>query len=499
MPKSLALLLLMLACDDGGDKANPTDDTGPDTPPDDSTPTDDSTPDNTAPTAPEVSIDPATPGDGDPLTVTVLVPSEDPDGNTVTYRYAWTQNGVDAGSTTSISADLTASGDTWSVSVYPSDGIIEGEPGLASVTIAANQPPVAPVIRLEPAEPAPGDTVVLTIDNPGSDPDGDTLTQTITWTIDGAYNPALDEVMSIDGEFVDAGEIFGVTVSVDDGHNPPVSASASVTVSNTPPEIRALSISPSVPEDEDDLLARYGVDDPDDDPVTVTLTWYRDGAVASDAGATSTVPAELTTVGEVWEVEVSASDGAATTVQRSSPVTIEAGSTAYYVNSLRGVLTDDGTGAWSSFSGTWSLQITTTGPEYGDMDCANSWAVVANADSTVCPRCDFAFAGDVTSNGLSTSSGAVCTMLDADGTVEFSETVRGASTEFDFETITGPMITLANYYYRYGPSYAEPVYWSAQSGYAYYSPDYSMRSDVLTYDSGGATMLYAVYEIRIGY
>lgn len=488
-----SLLVLLLACNGEDPDKSPADDTSPVT-----TPADDTGTLNGAPGAPVVAISPESPGDSDALTVVIVEEAVDPDGDAVSYRFAWTRDGVDAGTTEEISASDTLGGEAWAVSAFASDGSEEGPAGTATVVIGVNLPPSPPVIELLPAAPLPGDDLELVIVTPAVDPEGDPLTQTITWTLDGGGLGSLDGATGVPGNFVDSGEVYTVTVSVEDGVNPAVSATATATIPNQPPDVRSLSIEPTLPEDSDDLYARYGVNDPDGDSVTSTLTWYRDGVVAADAGGNTVVPAELTTVGEVWELELAASDGIDTTVERSGPVTIFAQSTAIYYNTLVGTLTADTAGDWESFSGTWSMILTTTGPEYGDMDCANSWAVSGVADTGACPACEFVFDAEVTTNGLTTSSGPICDLLDQDGTASFQELLRGSYAEFEFYAHTGPVLALPRYYYTYGLAYAYPATWSAASGYVYGYPGYSTVSDVRTYEYAGATLFYATFQLEIG-
>src|SRR5689334_20798700 len=78
--------------------------------------------DNHAPLAPSVSIGPAGATTADDLVVTIDSASNDPDGDAVTYRYAWTKNGADASlSTETVSNGVTERDDVWAVSVIPSD------------------------------------------------------------------------------------------------------------------------------------------------------------------------------------------------------------------------------------------------------------------------------------------------------------------------------------------------------------------------------------------
>lgn len=102
---------------------------------------------NDTPTAPTVYIDPSSALDGDDLVANVTVPSNDIEGQTVTYRYDWSKstNGIlfgdilqstetTATSDTLLSSDTTP-GETWRVVVTPNDGFVNGDPGASQANI----------------------------------------------------------------------------------------------------------------------------------------------------------------------------------------------------------------------------------------------------------------------------------------------------------------------------------------------------------------------------
>lgn len=120
----MTVLLTLLAC---GDKDPVTADSGA---------TDGDTgplADNQAPGAPTVTLSPEEPRSSEDLLCTGV--SEDPDGDTVTYTYAWIQDGVDLGV-----GDHMLAGEArtpWTdvtCVVTASDGTLEGEPGEATTT-----------------------------------------------------------------------------------------------------------------------------------------------------------------------------------------------------------------------------------------------------------------------------------------------------------------------------------------------------------------------------
>jgi hypothetical protein len=104
---------------------------------------------NGAPSAPSLVFSPTAPQTADDFTAIIASPSDDPEGDIVTYRYAWQRNGVAVAETSdTVSAAETAKDETWTVTVTPNDGRMDGPAGSASLTIA-NTAPGAPVVRID--------------------------------------------------------------------------------------------------------------------------------------------------------------------------------------------------------------------------------------------------------------------------------------------------------------------------------------------------------------
>jgi len=133
--------------DDDDDSAGDDDDDSAGDDDDDSAGDDDSTPQtNSPPSAPAVSIQPATPAAGDPLECSIASGAIDPEGDPLTYDFAWTLGGLSTGhslaggsltSTLTVAAGITISGGQWTCTVTAHDGSQSGAPGSASVTVGA--------------------------------------------------------------------------------------------------------------------------------------------------------------------------------------------------------------------------------------------------------------------------------------------------------------------------------------------------------------------------
>lgn len=463
----------LLGCPPAEDKDSDTEVTDPTGTPTDDTAT--SVPENAAPTAPAVVISPEHPADGDPLGLTIVTPSTDADGDAITYRTEWSRDGTVDPTLTgdTVSADLTADGDVWSVAVTPNDGTVDGPAGTATVTVG-NQPPSAPVVHLEPVAPMAGDDLTLVVDTAAVDPEGAALTQTVTWYRNEVLYGAWADLTTVDGAYVAGGDVFRAVVGVSDGVNPVVTTEASVTVGNHAPVIDGISISPRAPEDADDVQVRVRSSDEDGDTLTTAYAWFVDGVEATDVGDADRVPSDRTSVGETWYVRVTVSDGHDTDVEDSELVTIAAQPLVRYAHYLEAVATDgDDNGTWDDLAGEWRVLLQTEGAKYGHTDC-DAYYEIASTGTFRCPGCLFAFDTTITYDAASSTMNtpAVCSFFAVDGTGQVSID-RDGSMEF---YAYGPGIGV--YYYGTPYSFGPYMYFYAYGNYAYKYPGYVMSMSI---------------------
>ena len=143
-------------------------------------------PANTPPTAPVVDIEPDPAYDDSSLSCDIISPSYDADGDSVSYTYNWLRNGSAMSLTAStVPADETAIGDNWTCVVTPFDGTDYGPAGkdtvIIQLLIPPNQPPTAPVVKIEP-DVAYNDTALwCNITSPSHDPENDSISYEYLW------------------------------------------------------------------------------------------------------------------------------------------------------------------------------------------------------------------------------------------------------------------------------------------------------------------------------
>ncbi|MEO8425117.1 MAG: LamG-like jellyroll fold domain-containing protein, partial [Actinomycetota bacterium] len=143
------------------------------------------TPPNTAPVVDSVVINQATPRTNDTLTVTVT--SHDPEGNPVTYAYQWTNNGTDISGANSATLDLATPGngdkdDVIRARVTASDASLTSSPVTSAPVTVLNTVPTA-TVSLD--DHTPGTNATLTATATAADDDGDVVTLTYVWKVNG--------------------------------------------------------------------------------------------------------------------------------------------------------------------------------------------------------------------------------------------------------------------------------------------------------------------------
>ena len=289
---------------------------------------------NSLPSVAAVGITPPSPTASDTLTCS-YTGYTDLDGEPDHSTLAWRVNGVVAGVGSTLSG-VFVRGDEVSCTVTPNDGTDDGVPVSDTVTVG-NSLPVVLSASLTP-EMVYTNTVVSVI-SMTTDAEGDPISLSHDWTVDGATRPETGSSLSGDVHF-DKHQVVSVSVTPNDGYGDgtPVSG-GSVTVLNTPPNPPTLLFIPEAPvEGEDDLWC--AVDSPatdlDGDGVSLTFTWSVDGVpwtgpLMSTAESDDTVPLSETVSGQEWTCTVTPHDGEDSGASTSITVTIENAETRVFV------------------------------------------------------------------------------------------------------------------------------------------------------------------------
>jgi hypothetical protein len=261
---------------------------------------------NGRPSAPTVSIGPVGAGAADELSVAIDAEAVDPEGDALTYQYAWSVDGAPSGASSgpTLPAGAAVRGQVWTVDVTAHDGRISGPAGSAAITIA-NTAPTASSATLSPALPTVTDALACA--GVGEDIDGDTVSFAVAWTVDGALQAETGPTLA--AGLARAGQVVGCEVTPFDGveSGAPV-ASATVTVQNTAPTATSVEITPAAPRTGEDLSCAAVGDDVDGDTVSFAYSWTVNGVAA---GAGPVLPAASTARGDVIGCSATPHDGAA--------------------------------------------------------------------------------------------------------------------------------------------------------------------------------------------
>jgi len=279
---------------------------------------------NSAPLIDRVTLSPSAVRTNDMLQASVA--AHDADGDAITYSYEWLRNGAAIPGAIGSSLDLSIAGngdrgDTIAVRVTASDGQTTSAPVTASMVVADTAPNATVVLDVT----SPTTNQVITASSTASDADGDALTYTFTWKVDGAVrnvvsgpnaSSSIDLAVAGNG---DRGQTVLVEVVASDGTLQSPTASASVVVANTSPTV-TVSLNDTSPQTRDVLVATAAAQDADADPLTLTYTWSVNGIVRQ-AGTSNTFDLAVKgngDNGDVVSVITTASDGTASATASAS-------------------------------------------------------------------------------------------------------------------------------------------------------------------------------------
>ncbi len=272
---------------------------------------------NGLPDAPTVSIVPVAPFTTDDLVVSVDLPALDPEGDPLTYGYAWSVDGVvsTTSTTDTVLASATTRGEAWTVEVWAADAWGAGPTGSASATIMNSAPTLASVdVAPDPATRA--DTLVCAPSGYG-DADGDADATTFVWSVNGI---SVATIPALSGAFV-TGDVVTCAATPFDGTDAGLTLYDSVAIQNSAPVVDSVDLSPTVVYTDDTVAVTVVSHDDEGDTVSLAYTWTVDGVLVATTGSSldgTTAFAKH----QVIAVEVTPSDpdGAGTPVSASVAV-----------------------------------------------------------------------------------------------------------------------------------------------------------------------------------
>jgi len=289
---------------------------------------------NNAPTVDSITISPTNPTTTDTLVATSTSSDADMDSITIT-EYQWRRNGELLGITTStVDPISTNKGESWSVEARSFDGTDWSSWVTSSSIQILNSVP-----NLDSASISAGEVTTdenISVSSTMSDADGDSLTMSLKWYLDGTLQPEYNNQAMLSAQLTNKGDIWTAVVEAFDGfETSTTSQTFTVQILNSDPTI-SLEIDDEVTS-QDTLTLDALVADRDEDVIeTVSITWYRNGFRESSLDNATTVPSTYLGPGQEWSVEMVVTDGEVIVVSEASVIIDNAPPLA-----VISVLTDD--------------------------------------------------------------------------------------------------------------------------------------------------------------
>jgi hypothetical protein len=369
---------------------------------------------NNPPSASGLQFTPSNPVTTDTLTLSYTYQDQDGDSESGT-KIRWYKDGQLISSRndqTTVPPSLTSKGETWNVTVTPSDGTDDGTPVHSSNLLVVNSMPMITSAEITPEDALESDD--LSLIHSSSDADNDVRTVSATeWYVDGSKVTAFDGDTTIPSVAIRDGDVWYAKIKVNDGEvDSDWFTTQDVTIGsdNTPPVLQSVSISGGPFTTVDDIQATAQATDADNDALTYEWDWPGTmGAVSS-----SMLPSFYTEKGESWKVRVRVTDGEVysdwmesnlVVIQNTAPVlsslTINQDEVYFAEDATYTYEASDIDGDQLTVSESWSLNgdLLTLTLSVSDDDMANSntltdTVVIANSLPTL------AYNGEVTQTAL---------------------------------------------------------------------------------------------------
>ncbi len=267
---------------------------------------------NTAPTKPEIGIEPSLPRVGEAVRVKVMKAASDLDRDVLTYRYSyWVDDRpLHLPESTDVIPPFTLRKHSRvRISVAAFDGEVEGPAAEAELTVA-NTPPPPPTGRvLWPREPRTNDALFARVVDQEADADGDAIGYRYEWLKNGQKTSYQREVPA---SATRKDERWTLVLTPFDGEALGAEVRAEVVIENTPPPEPSVILGKQEFDTSERIEPLVKVSEDDDgDPVRIELQWVRNDEPQRFPKEQRWLGPELTRRDDVWEVWAYTSDGQA--------------------------------------------------------------------------------------------------------------------------------------------------------------------------------------------
>jgi hypothetical protein len=271
---------------------------------------------NTAPSVSNIVISPLSPTAEEDLTVSYDFYDSDGDSESLDSTIKWLRwNGASYEDTgyrgSTLSAAYTSKGEIWMCEVRPHDGVDEGIAVLSqNATTVTNSRPFASNSYISPDGAQTGSDLQANYDYTDLDSDLEVGTQ-IIWFRNGVHITELDGQFTVSSSYTAKGQIWNFSIRPSDGTDfGEYVGSENITIQNTKPTATDLTIAPTPPLGDDNLIASYTFVDVDSDTEqSYEIRLFRNGIQETKYDDLLTVDSSDTQKGELWYFTVKVSDG----------------------------------------------------------------------------------------------------------------------------------------------------------------------------------------------
>lgn len=268
---------------------------------------------NAPPTISSAVLSPSAPTNDDDLSASITG-SNDNDGDTLSYEYRWYLDGSlqhGLANLTIVPSYATRGEDTWEVEIRAYDGEdYSSWVRSSAVSISgqsSNTAPAVDSITISPSTPTTSDSLIAS--STSSDADMDSIVQTeYRWWKNGVMTSFSSSML--DTSVTGKSDIWSVEIRVNDGTDWSVwTASSTVQILNTRPQLDSASISATEAPTDQDITVNASMSDVDGDTLSAIIVWYLEGTAQPGYNNLATLPSSATTKGDTWTAVLQADDG----------------------------------------------------------------------------------------------------------------------------------------------------------------------------------------------
>ena len=300
---------------------------------------------NTAPVISSTTISPASPTSSDLLTCSVI--ASDADGETLSTIYSWsnetTGQTLGSNSTLQLNPSTISANNIIKCEVSISDS--DATATAFALETVANTPPVLSSVSVL-GTPEIGETLTCSV--LGTDGDGDSLTTTYNWLVNGQVLGTNASII-LDSSWITPTDTIECSATITDPSGASDSSASSIQVQNQDPVIDSLSLSPNTVNHQGTIECLGVASDADDETPSLAYSW-ENLSTGTTIGASSilTLTPNTATSQDVIECTLTATDGYGGSAINSISFTVE--NTAPYFTSVAAITPNTGVSTTSTIN-----------------------------------------------------------------------------------------------------------------------------------------------------